>query len=72
LPTSDAIVRFQGVVTSVADKQDAQLHRLGVHIFPNPEVQPLLDGYIQKRKDETERELTLIFQSMCQEHASQG
>ena len=72
LPNTDAIVRFQGAVTSVADKQDAQLHRLGVHIFPNPEVQPLLEGYIKQRKEETERELTLIFQSMCQERVAQG
>ncbi len=43
LPTTDAVVRFHGVVTSVVDKQDAHLHRLGVHIYPNPEVQPLLD-----------------------------
>ena len=72
LPTTDAVVRFHGVVTSVADKQDAHLHRLVVHIFPNPEVQPLLDAYIKQRQDETERELTLIFQSMCQERATQG
>jgi hypothetical protein len=72
LPTTDAVVSFQGVVTSVADKQDARLHRLGVHIFPNPEVQPLLDGFIQNRKEETERELTLIFQSMSQDRAAKG
>lgn len=72
LPTTDAVVRFHGVVTSVAVKQDAHLHRLGVHIFPNPEVQPLLDAYIHQRQEETERELTLIFQSMCQERVLQG
>jgi len=72
LPTTEAVVRFQGVVTSVTDKQDDHLHRLGVHIFPNPEVQPLLDGYIQQRQEETERELTLIYQSMCQEKNAQG
>jgi hypothetical protein len=72
LPTTDAVLRFQGVVTSVADKQDAHLHRLGVHIYPNPEVQPLLDSYIRQRQEETERELTLIFQSMCQERVAQG
>lgn len=72
LPTTDSVVRFHGVVTSVADKQDAHLHRLGVHIFPNPEIQPLLDAYVQQRKEETERELTLIYQSMCQEKVIQG
>jgi hypothetical protein len=72
LPTTDAVVRFHGTVTSVADKQDAHLHRLGVHIYPNPEVQPLLDAYIHQRQEETERELTLIFQSMCQERGAQG
>lgn len=72
LPTTDAVVRFQGVVTSVTDKQDDHLHRLGVHIFPNPDVQPLLEAYIHQRQVETERELTLIYQSMCQESAVQG
>lgn len=72
LPPAEAVIRFQGVVTSVADKQDARLHRLGVHIFPHPEIQPLLEGYIQNRREETERELTLIFQSMSQERAAQG
>jgi hypothetical protein len=72
LPKADTVVRFHGVVTSVVDKQDAHLHRLGVHIFPNPEVQPLLDAYIQQRQEETERELTLIYHSMCQEKNSQG
>ena len=72
LPTTDAIIRFHGVVTSVSDKQDAHLHRLGLHIFPNPDVQPLLEAYIQKRQVETERELTLVYKSMCQEKSTQG
>ncbi len=72
LPTTDAVVRFHGVVTSVSDKQDDHLHRLGVHIFPNPDIQPLLDAYVQQRQEETKRELALIYQSMCQEQAAQG
>jgi hypothetical protein len=72
LPNTDTVVRFQGVVTSAVDKQGDYLHRLGVRIFPNPELQPLLDAYIKKRQHETERELSLIYDSMCQEKANQG
>jgi hypothetical protein len=72
LPTTDTIIRFHGVVTSVIDMQGDCLHRLGLRIFPDPEVQPLLDAYIQKRQYETERELALIYNSMRQEKITQG
>ena len=66
LPNAEAITRFQGVVTSVVDQKGTSMHRLGVKIFPNPEVQPLLESYIQTRKEETARELSLIYASMSQ------
>jgi hypothetical protein len=69
LPNSDAIVRFDGVVTNVVDQEGTFLHRLGIRIFPNPEVEPLLLNYIQQRREETLGELQLIFESMCKDKA---
>ena len=67
LPNTEAIVRFNGVVTNVVDQEGTFLHRLGIRIFPNPEVEPLLLNYIQQRMDETLGELQLIFESMCKD-----
>ncbi len=65
LPNTETIIRFNGTVTNVVDQEGTFLHRLGIRIFPNPEVEPLLQSYIQQREKETLGELQLIFESMC-------
>jgi hypothetical protein len=72
LPSTDAAVRFQGIVTTVVDQKGTYLHRLGVKIFPESEQKPLLEAYIAARQQETSRELELIYTSMCQEKAKRG
>jgi len=69
LPNTETIVRFNGTVTNVVDQEGTFLHRLGIRIFPNPEVEPLLLSYIQQREKETLGELQLIFESMCKDKA---
>lgn len=70
LPNMERIVRFKGVVTSVVHPEGTFLQRLGLRIYPDPEVEALLQEYITQRQEETERELRLIYESMCQEKTS--
>jgi hypothetical protein len=45
------------------------MHRLGLKISPTPEVEPLLLGYIDQRKNETMLELKLVYESMSRQKA---
>ena len=69
LPNSEAILRFQGVVTSISAQKATYMHRLGLRIFPSAEVEPLLQEYIDQRKNETMLELKLVYESMSRQKA---
>jgi hypothetical protein len=67
LPTTDTIVRFQGMIASISAQKATYMHRLGLKIFPSIEVEPLLQEYIKQRKDETMLELKLVYESMSRQ-----
>jgi PilZ domain len=67
-PSLDTVVRFMGVITNVSDQEGSYLHRLGLKIFPNPEIQPLLEEYIAIQQQTILREMEQTYQSMTQEH----
>jgi len=69
LPNADSILRFQGVIASIAAQKATYMHRLGLKIFPSSEVEPLLQEYINQRKDETVLELKLVYESMSRQKA---
>jgi hypothetical protein len=43
------------------------MHRLGMKIFPTSGVEPLLQEYIDQRKNETMLELKLVYESMSRQ-----
>ncbi len=71
-PSAEAIVRCPGIITNVSDPLGSYLHRLGLKIFPNPEVEQLLDDYITKQQQAILLEMELTYQSMCQDDSKQG
>ncbi len=40
-PSMDTIVLFPGVITNINNHEGSYLHRVGLKIFPNPEIKPL-------------------------------
>lgn len=71
-PEMDKIMRFKGLVTSVVHPEGTFLQRLGLQIFPDEEMEAVLQEYIEKRQEETLRELHLIYESMCREKTEKG
>jgi hypothetical protein len=71
-PRLDTVVRFMGVITNISDPEGSYLHRLGLKIFPNPEIQPLLEEYIDKQQQVILNEMEQAYHSMCQENVRQG
>lgn len=71
-PSADVIVRCPGIITNVSDPLGDYLHRLGLRIFPSPEVEYLLDIYILQQQQAIMREMELTYQSMCQDDSKQG
>ena len=72
LPSADTIVRFLGVINNINDQPCYYLHRLGLKIFPSPEIEPLLEDYITKQQQAILHEMELTYHSMCQEDSKQG
>jgi hypothetical protein len=71
-PSADAIVRTSGVITNISDQQGSYLHRLGLKIFPSPEIEPLLEQYITNQQQAILQEMERTYYSMSQENAKQG
>ena len=71
-PRFDSVVRFMGVIANISEQEGSYLHRLGLKIFPSPEVQPLLDDYIAWQQQAIMREVELAYHSMCHEDTRQG
>lgn len=69
LPNAESMLRFQGVITSISAHKATYMHRLGLKIFPTPEVESLLKAYIDQRKEETMLELKLVYGSMSRQKA---
>ena len=71
-PSADAIGRTLGVITNISDQDGSYLQRLGIKIFPSPEIEPLLEAYINKQQQVILQEMELTYRSMSQENAKQG
>jgi hypothetical protein len=71
-PSVETVVRFYGVITNINDQEGSYLHRLGLKIFPNPAIEPLLEEYITKQQQVILHEMELTHQLMCQEDSNQG
>ncbi|OGO68792.1 MAG: hypothetical protein A2Z49_07075 [Chloroflexi bacterium RBG_19FT_COMBO_56_12] len=69
LPNADTILHFQGVIAIISAQKATFMHRLGMKIFPTSEVEPLLQEYIDQRKNETMLELKLVYESMSRQKA---
>ncbi len=71
-PNTDTTVRFLGVVTNLNYHDGSYLHRLGLKIYPNPEIKPLLEEYIVKQQRVILEEMDQTYQLMIQEGSKQG
>ena len=71
-PSLDSVVRFLGVVTNISAQEGSYLHRLGLKIFPNPEIQPLLEEYVTKQQQVILQEMEQTYHSLRQENTRQG
>jgi hypothetical protein len=71
-PNSDTMVRFLGVITNINYHDGSYLHRLGLKIYPNPEIKPLLEEYVVKQQQVILAEMEQTFQLMSQEDSKQG
>ncbi len=71
-PELDTVVHFMGVITNVREQEGSYLHRLGMRVFSNPEIQPLLEEYIAKQQQVILQEMEETYHAMCQEDARQG
>jgi hypothetical protein len=64
LPPTHTPVQLMGQITSVADTQNSQQHRLGYKTFPDNNVDLLLLEYVALRRDELMRELSMVYATM--------
>jgi hypothetical protein len=71
-PNLDTMVHFLGVITNIHYHDGTFLHRLGLKIFPNPAIKPLLEEYIVKQKQVILDEMERTYQLMSQEDSRQG
>jgi hypothetical protein len=71
-PTRDHVVRSKGLITRLISRRGTQLHRLGVKIYPSPEVQALLDDYIKYRQRELMEEMEQNYLSLSRKRSWRG
>ena len=71
-PSADTIVRCSGIITNCNDQEGSYLHRLGLKIFPSPEIEPLLAAYITKQQQVILKEMELAYHKMRRENSKQG
>ena len=56
-PYSNSTVRYKGIITSLINRQEGYLHRLGLKIYTSPEIKSQLEEYINRRQKEIMNEL---------------
>ena len=71
-PGMDTKVRFLGVIANINYHDESYMHRVGLKIFPNPEIQSVLEEYVAKQQQLILREMELTYHSLCEENTSQG
>ena len=71
-PNTDTMVRFLGVITNINYHDGSYLHRLGLKIFPNPEIKPILEEYVVKQQQVILEEMEQTYQLMNREDTQQG
>lgn len=67
LHAAEPPMRLQGRIVNVIRQDGEYLHRLGVKILPNAEVEDQLRSYVTARQDEIMRELSMIYDSLRSE-----
>jgi hypothetical protein len=71
-PNAETIVRFTGIIVNINNQEGSYLHRLGLKIFPNPEIEPLIEEYITHQQTLIMHEMEQTYRSMRQENYRQG
>jgi hypothetical protein len=71
-PYADNAVRSKGIITRMASRQGTQLHRLGIKIYPTPQVQALLENYIKYRQRELMDEMEHNYQLLSRKRFTRG
>lgn len=63
-PCTETVVRVKGIITNLTGDEGSYLHRMGLKIYPSPEIKPLLEDYIAHRQAELIDELEQTYLSM--------
>lgn len=71
-PYSNMAVRSKGVITRLNVQKGTSLHRLGVKIYPSPEIRPMLDEYIKRREKELMNEMEQRYISLSRKRIRRG
>jgi hypothetical protein len=69
-PNMDTMVHFLGVITNINYHNGLYLHRLGLKIYPSPEIKPLIEEYVGNQQKVILDEIELKYQLMCQDYSS--
>ncbi len=69
-PNMDTMVHFLGVITNINYHNGLYLHRLGLKIYPSPEIKPLIEEYVGNQQKVILNEIELKYQLMCQDYSS--
>lgn len=71
-PNMETIVRSLGVITNIHYHDESYLHRLGLKTFPNPEIRPFLEEYVDRQQKVILKEMEQTYQLKFQEGSNQG
>jgi hypothetical protein len=71
-PYADMTMRSKGIITRLTSRAGTQLHRLGLKIYPDPEVTHVLDEYIKHRQKELLNELEQSYLTLNRKKTRRG
>lgn len=66
-PGYATVVRFDAVITNIREQEGSYLHRFGLRLHSNPEIQPLMKKYIAKQQKVIMHELEQACAFLCHE-----
>lgn len=72
VPNMAKTLRTRGVITHMGEEHGSNIHRMGLHIFPGPELKPSLEDYITRRQAELMIEIEQAYLSMHNKKVSAG
>ena len=64
-PGHASVVRFDAVITNIREQEGSYLHRLGLRLQPDPDIQPLMKKYIVKQQQVIMNELEQACAFLC-------